>query len=171
MKGLLAGCVAVLGLAVLGAVVMDESDDPPSPSTATTGTDRTPSSSPTSPQTSATSSATSSALSSPESTPSTSLEPDAGGTEPAIVTSESFYYGAPHETIHIPGTYQGVDGATRLRLQLRRSGGWTWFPLPVVTRESGEFRAYVELGPGEYRLRLVDPESGIASPVVTLLVV
>ena len=54
---------------------------------------------------------------------------------------------------------------------MRRAAGWTWFPLPVVTQPSGEFRAYVELGAGQYRLRLVDPETGVKSQVLTLLVV
>ena len=91
--------------------------------------------------------------------------------EPRIDTSDLFYFGEPFETIQIPGTYVGVDGPARLRLQMRRAAGWTWFPLPVVTQPSGEFRAYVELGAGQYRLRLVDPETGVRSQVLTLLVV
>jgi hypothetical protein len=95
----------------------------------------------------------------------------ASASEPRIDTSDLFYFGEPFETILIPGTYAGVDGPARLRLQMRRAAGWTWFPLPVVTQPSGEFRAYVELGAGEYRLRLVDPETGVESQVLTILVV
>jgi hypothetical protein len=92
-------------------------------------------------------------------------------TEPRIETSESFYFGEPFETILIPGTYVGVAGPARLRVQLRQPGGWAWFPLPVVTQPSGEFRAFVEMDAGSYRVRLFDPESGVRSRVLTVLVV
>ena len=62
-----------------------------------------------------------------------------------------------------------MHGATELRVQLRQANGWTQFPLPVVTQPSGKFRAYVELGQGQHRLRIVDPDRGRASRVLTLL--
>ena len=70
----------------------------------------------------------------------------------------------------MPGTYHGVTRATELRVQLLGPSGWSEFPLPVVTKPSGEFQAYVELGPGEHRLRLVDPATGVLSADVTVLV-
>ncbi len=104
--------------------------------------------------------------------PTGSPSPSSGATQPVsgIQTSSLFYFGAPLETIHIPGTYHGVNAATELRLQLRRPEGWTAFPLPVVTHPSGEFRAYVELGAGRYRLRVMDPRTGERSANITLLV-
>ena len=75
------------------------------------------------------------------------------------------------ETIQIQGQYRGVPGPTRLRVQIQQPGGWAQYPLPAVTQPSGEFRAFVELGePGEYRLRIVDPNRAYASEVLTLLV-
>ena len=90
---------------------------------------------------------------------------------PRIVTTWSSYFGEPFETIEIEGRYLGVHTATKLRVQLEGPNGWTLFPLPAVTRPSGEFRAYVELGEsGRHRLRIVDPASGRASEVLTVLV-
>jgi hypothetical protein len=98
---------------------------------------------------------------------------DSAGQPPAaprIVTARTSYFGEPFETIEITGRYLGVHSATTLRVQLEGSSGWTQFPLPTVTRPSGEFHAHVELGEsGQYRLRIVDPESGRASRVLTLL--
>jgi len=101
------------------------------------------------------------------SAPSTETSPPTSGRR--IETTSSFYFGRPFETIHIEGRYRGVHGATELRVQLRQADGWTQFPLPVVTQPSGRFRAYVELGQGQYQLRIVDPDRGRASRVLTLL--
>ena len=77
---------------------------------------------------------------------------------PRIETTTTVYFGRPFETVDIPGRYRGVQGSRELRVQLRRGNVWRQFPLPVVTRQSGEFRAYVYVGkPGTYRLRIVDP--------------
>jgi hypothetical protein len=62
-----------------------------------------------------------------------------------------------------------VQAATELRVQVREAGGWTSFPLPVVTRPSGEFDAYVEMGAGQYQLRILDPATGTTSEVLILL--
>jgi hypothetical protein len=108
----------------------------------------------------------------------TPASPTASPTSPAtaspasavrIETTERVFFGRPHETIAIPGTYHGVTAAATLRIQLRVPGGWKDFPLPVVTQETGSFQAYVELGRGEYRLRLVDPATGTTSKDLTLL--
>ena len=101
------------------------------------------------------------------SAPSTATAPPTSGTR--IVTTSSFYFGRPFETIHIEGRYRGVHGARELRVQLRHANGWTQFPLPVVTKPSGRFRAYVELGQGQHRLRIVDPDRGETSRVLTVL--
>jgi hypothetical protein len=87
----------------------------------------------------------------------------------AIETTSELYFGLPYETIPIPGRYHGVQRGTELHVQVRQPDGWRSFPLPVVTGPSGYFRAYVELGAGEYRLRLVDPATGIRSRILTLL--
>ena len=109
---------------------------------------------------------TTSASSAPPSEPAASTSPVSAV---RIETSERVFFGRPHETIAIPGTYHGVTAAATLRIQLRVPGGWRDFPLPVVTEETGGFQAYVELGRGEYRLRLVDPATGTTSKDLTLL--
>ena len=69
----------------------------------------------------------------------------------------------PFETVRIRGTYRGGSNAI-LRLQCREEEGWLAFPLPTRTDRSGKFTAYVELGhPGRYRLRLLDPHTGVMS--------
>jgi hypothetical protein len=94
----------------------------------------------------------------------------AAGSPGRIRTASSSYFGRPFETIQISGRYRGVDGSRRLRLQVRRPNGWSRMPLPVVTRPSGAFKAYVELDFGRHRLRLVDPRSGSSSRILTVLV-
>ena len=45
------------------------------------------------------------------------------------------------------------------------------FPMPAKTDESGQFTAFVELGqPGRYRLRVVDPDSGVTSKPFVLVI-
>ena len=152
MKTLVPVLVAALGLGLLGTFLLQDHDA----ASTQTRSDRATTGSP-------------SASTSPTTSPSSSPSPTTSVSATGIETTSLFYFGRPFETILIPGTYHGVEGAAALQLQLLRKRGWTRFPLPVVTQPSGEFRAFVELGPGEYRLRLVDPESGTKSKVLTLL--
>ena len=114
---------------------------------------------------------TTQASTAPASSAPSSASPSTASPAPAprIETAERVFFGRPHETIAIPGTYHGVTAAATLRIQLRVPGGWKDFPLPVVTQETGSFHAYVELGRGEYRVRLVDPATGTTSKHLTLL--
>ena len=50
------------------------------------------------------------------------------------------------------------------------ASGWN-FPLPTKTDQSGQFTAYVEFGqPGRYRLRVLDPDSGVTSKPFVLVI-
>jgi hypothetical protein len=141
---LVAAIVAALGLALAATLLLREDDQP-------TSVDR---------------------VADPRATSATSAPSNTTAPRPSgrgIQTTSSFYFGRPFETIHIEGRYRGVHGGTELRVQLRQGNRWTQFPLPVVTQRSGKFRAYVELGEGQYRLRIVDPDRGRASRVLTLL--
>jgi hypothetical protein len=150
VKVILATVVAFVGVLVTGAFLMRD----PSPPTADGAADSAnqASTGPASPA-----------------TPPASPASASPASEPRIETTERVFFGRPHETIAIPGTYHGVTAAATLRIQLRVPGGWKDFPLPVVTQETGSFQAYVELGRGEYRLRLVDPATGTTSKDLTLL--
>ena len=150
MKIIVATVVAFVGVLVSGAFLMR---DPPPPS-ADGAADPTAQAS------------TAPASSAPPSASPASAHP---ASAPRIETAARVFFGRPHETIAIPGTYQGVSAAATLRIQLRVPGGWVDFPLPVVTQETGSFQAYVELGRGEYRIRLVDPATGTTSEDLTLL--
>ena len=76
----------------------------------------------------------------------------------------------PFQTVPIQGTYSG-GGHTLLRVQRWESGKWLDFPLPTKTNESGRFTAYVELGqPGRYALRVLDPDSGVTSKILVLVI-
>jgi hypothetical protein len=147
---ILATVVAFLGVLVSGAFLMRD-PSPPSTEGAADPTTR--------------------ATTAPASPAPSSASPAAASPASAarIETTERVFFGRPHETIAIPGTYHGVTAAATLRIQLRVPGGWKDFPLPVVTQETGTFQAYVELGRGEYRLRLVDPATGTTSKALTLL--
>ena len=79
--------------------------------------------------------------------------------------------GNAFEIVRIRGTYPGGPD-TFLQVQRREAGKWLSFPmLPTKTDQSGQFTAYVELGPpGRYRLRLLDPESGAKSKSFVLVI-
>jgi hypothetical protein len=155
--------VLVLG-SLSGCAVLSDSDDAPSTAAETGEPSTAPPTSPTAP--------TTANATSPTGEPSspTSGSPTGAPTRPAIRTTKTFYFGQPFETIRIPGTYDGIERATRLRLQVRAHGSWRTYPLPVLTSDSGRFNAYVELALGQYRARLVDPATGQSSKAVTVLV-
>jgi hypothetical protein len=76
----------------------------------------------------------------------------------------------PFEAVHIQGTYRGGSG-TFLRVQRWEGGKWLDFPLPTKTDQSGQFITQAEFAqPGHYRLRVVDPDSGVTSkPFVVVI--
>ena len=150
MKVIVATVVAFVGVLVTGAFLMRE----PAPPATDGAADPT------------TQASTTPASPAPSSASPSTASPDSAV---RIETTERIFFGRPHETIAIPGTYHGVTAAATLRIQLRVPGGWKDFPLPVVTQETGSFQAYVELGRGEYRLRIVDPATGTTSEDLTLL--
>jgi hypothetical protein len=76
----------------------------------------------------------------------------------------------PFQAVPIRGTYRG-GAEILLRVQREEEGVWVDFPTPSVTDASGKFSTYVELGqPGRYRLRVLDPASGITSATFVLLI-
>ena len=150
----MATVVAFVGVLVSGAFLMRD----PSPPSTDGAADPT-----------AQASTTPASSAPPSASPASASPVSASPSTPRIETAGRVFFGRPHETIAIPGTYHGVSAAATLRIQLRVPGGWEDFPLPVVTQETGSFQAYVELGRGEYRLRLVDPATGTTSENLTLL--
>lgn len=76
----------------------------------------------------------------------------------------------PFQTVRLEGNYRGGADAL-LRVQRWEEDGWLAFPIPTKTDRSGEFIAYVELGqPGRYRLRILDPSSGLTSEPSVLVI-
>jgi hypothetical protein len=76
----------------------------------------------------------------------------------------------PFEAVRIQGRYPGGED-TFLQVQRRYEGKWVAFPLPTKTDQSGEFTAFVEPGPpGRYRLRVLDPDSGVTSKTFVVVV-
>ena len=76
----------------------------------------------------------------------------------------------PFETVRIQGTYPD-EGDTFLWVQRLEGGRWLDFPLPTKTDPSGRFTAFIELGqPGRYRLRVLDPDPGVASKTFALVI-
>ena len=91
-------------------------------------------------------------------------------TTPGVIQlAEPAYSAKPFETVPIQGTYGGAAD-TFLRIERWEGGKWVAFPILTKTDRSGEFTAYVELGPGRYRLRVVDPDSGVASEPFVLVI-
>jgi hypothetical protein len=74
------------------------------------------------------------------------------------------------QTVRIKGTYLGGPG-TFLQAQRQEGGEWVAFPLPTKTDKSGQFTTYVLCDePGRYRLRLLDPDSGVTSKTFVIVV-
>lgn len=77
---------------------------------------------------------------------------------------------SPFQTVRLTGTYRG-GADILLRVQRWEEGDWLAFPIPTKTDRSGQFTAYVELGqPGRYKLRVLDPDSGVASKPSVLVI-
>ncbi len=76
----------------------------------------------------------------------------------------------PFEAVRIQGIYRGGAG-TFLRVQRWEGGRWLYFPLPTKADLSGRFITQAEFGqPGRYRLRVLDPDSGVTSkPFVVVI--
>lgn len=103
--------------------------------------------------------------------PSVSWGEDTGSTPPARISlQDPPNSAAPFHAVQISGTFHG--GPDRLlRVQRREDNRWRSFPIPAKTNQSGQFVTYVELGrPGRYRLRVVDPESGVKSRSFVLVI-
>ena len=117
-----------------------------------------------------TQSATPSGLSS-SAGPSPAPDPKNGSEEEQTIQLEDVADSArPFETVRIQGTYHG-GADTFLRVQRWQGGKWLDFPLPTKTDQSGQFTAYVEFGqPGRYRLRVLDPDSGVTSKPFVLVI-
>jgi hypothetical protein len=74
------------------------------------------------------------------------------------------------QPVRIQGMYRG-GANTFLRVQRWEKGRWLDFPIPTKTDHSGQFTTYVELGqPGPYRLRVLDPNSGVTSKAFVLVI-
>jgi hypothetical protein len=98
-------------------------------------------------------------------------EPRSGSAEGQTIQLEAPPESArPFQAIRIQGRYHG-GAETFLRVQRWEGGKWLDFPLPTKTDQSGQFTAHVELGqPGRYRLRVLDPDSGVTSKPFVLVI-
>ena len=93
-----------------------------------------------------------------------------GRNEPTIQLEDLSGSAMPFEAVRIQGTYRGGTG-TFLRLQRWEGDKWLDFPLPTKTDESGRFVTQAEFGqPGHYRLRMLDPDSGVTSKPFVIVV-
>jgi hypothetical protein len=76
----------------------------------------------------------------------------------------------PFQTVRIEGTYRG-GADTFLYVQRWEEGKWLAFPVPTKTDKSGKFTTFIELGqPGRYRLRILDPDSGLTSKPFVMVI-
>ena len=90
--------------------------------------------------------------------------------EIAVKTEASAGSAKPFQPVRIQGTYHG-GADTFLRVERWEGGMWVAFPVPTKTDQSGQFTAYVELArPARYRLRVLDPESGVKSKPFVLVI-
>jgi hypothetical protein len=91
-------------------------------------------------------------------------------TESIIQLDDLAASGRPFQPVRIHGTYRG-GADTVLHVQRWEGGKWLAFPLPTKTDQAGQFTTYVELAqPGRYRLRVLDPDSGVTSKTYVLVV-
>ena len=95
---------------------------------------------------------------------------DTGGEASSIQLEDVAASARPFQTVRIEGAYRG-GADTFLQVQREEGDKWVDFPLPTRTDESGQFITYVEFGQaGRYRLRLRDPDSGVTSTALVLVV-
>jgi hypothetical protein len=95
---------------------------------------------------------------------------DTGGEEPTIQLEVLADSGRPFQPVRIEGRYRG-GADIFLRVQRWESGEWVDFPVPTKADRSGQFTAFVEFGqPGRYRLRVLDPGSGLTSKTFALVI-
>jgi hypothetical protein len=103
-------------------------------------------------------------------TPTGGSSSSGSGEEEAIQLEDSAVSAKPFQAVRIQGTYHG-GADTFLQVQRWEGGEWVAFPVPTKTDQSGQFTAYVELGrPGRYRLRVLDPDSGMKSKTFVLVI-
>jgi hypothetical protein len=92
------------------------------------------------------------------------------GGEPTIQLEDYPGSGRPFEIVRIEGTYRGGPNIF-LQLQFWEGGEWLSFPLPSRTNQAGQFTAHAEFDqPGSYRLRVLDPHSGVTSKTFVLVI-
>jgi hypothetical protein len=103
--------------------------------------------------------------------PSSATATKSGSQEGQTIQVEKVVDSArPFQTVRIQGTYRG-GANTVLRVQRWEADQWVSFPLPTKTDQSGQFTTHVELDrPGSYRLRVLDPDSGVASRTFVLVI-
>jgi hypothetical protein len=103
--------------------------------------------------------------------PSPASDPRNGSAEEKTIQVEDVADSTmPFQPVRIQGTYRG-GANTFLRVQRWEKGKWLDFPIPTKTDHSGQFTTYVELGqPGPYRLRVLDPDSGVTSKAFVLVI-
>jgi hypothetical protein len=95
---------------------------------------------------------------------------DTGRNESTIQLEDLAASARPFEAVQIQGTYRGGAG-TFLRVQRWKGGKWLNFPLPTKTDQSGQFITQAEFGrPGRYRLRVLDPDSGVTSKPFVIVI-
>jgi hypothetical protein len=95
---------------------------------------------------------------------------DTGGEESNIQLEVLADSARPFQPVRIEGRYRG-GADTFLRVQRWEGGEWLDFPVPTKANSSGQFTAFVELGqPGRYRLRVLEPGSGVASKPFVLVI-
>ena len=96
--------------------------------------------------------------------------PTSEPSEPSIQLEDPADSATRLEAVRVQGTYRG-GADTFLRVQRLEGGDWLAFPVPTKTDQSGRFTAQVKLEhPGRYWLRVVDPNSGVASKPFVLVI-
>ena len=105
-------------------------------------------------------------------TPTATQEDDDADSAPAntIALDDLADSAKAFEAVRISGTFHGGPGRF-VRVQRADNDRWQSFPIPAKTDQSGRFTTYVELGqPGRYRLRILDPDSGVTSKSFVLVI-
>ena len=76
----------------------------------------------------------------------------------------------PFQSVRIQGRYRG-GADTFLRVQRWEASKWLALPVRTKTDQSGKFTTYVEFEqPGRYRIRVIDPNSGVTSKPCVLVI-
>lgn len=110
---------------------------------------------------------------SPTASPTAESTAQAATTRDVLLLTRTAFVARPFRAVPVTGVWRPPSSGMhrKVRVEVRRAGRWSPFPLPAAADAKGRFTAYLDLGaPGRYRLRVVGDGGGPVSAPFTVTV-